>query len=314
MRPPALDMMSPAAKARAKTLVIVNPVAGGGRGGRTRAAVADYLRKQGAKAELVESRSTEDVRRLAAEAADAGYAAIVALGGDGTFHHVVNGAMGRDVVLGFFPAGNGNDIASGLGIPQDPVAAAHAFLTRAPRPVDALRARLADGSTQIYLGVGGMGLDADAAQLVHGRFRWLPGAARYIAAALWALATFHPLGVEAEMDGARVNAAAMFAAVANSPGYGSGLMIAPAATMDDGMLDVTLVGALDWTEILEAIPVMFRTGDLRWPQIQRFRTRRVALRADRPALFHGDGEVLGHAPVEVEVLPGAVRVAGVGRR
>ncbi len=289
--------------------VIVNPTAGGGRAGRAEPAVADYLRSHGCAAEFARSRDSADVRRLAAEAAGRGCDTIAALGGDGTFHHAVRGAFGSGVAFAFLPAGNGNDIARGLGIPGDPVDAARVLLRYLPRPVDALRARFAAGGEEVFLGAGGLGLDAETAQEVNGRFRRLPGVARYIAAALWTLTHFTPLLIECVADAAApLHLPIILAAVANSPTYGSGLWIAPTAKMDDGQLEVTLVGALPFTRILEAIPVLARTGDLRWPEIRRLRARRVTLRAARTALFHGDGEILGQAPVEIECLPGAVRI------
>src|SRR6266851_5774064 len=246
----------------AKTLILVNPVAGGGRAERARPHVADYLARQGFRAEFAQPQSAQDLQRLAREGVAAGYGAIVALGGDGTFQQIVQATLGSQVVLGFFPAGGGNDIAAALGIPRDPVAA------------------------------------------------------RYIAGALWALATFAPFHVTAEIDGqpAAASGPMMFAAIANTPTYGAGVKIAPTAEIDDGQLDLVLVGELAWTRLLEVIPLMLRTGDVRWPEIQRFRARRVVLRADRAALFHGDGELLGEAPVEVENLPGAIVVAAPPRK
>ncbi len=300
----------------AKTLILVNPVAGGGRAERARPHVADYLARQGFRAEFAQPQSAQDLQRLAREGVAAGYGAIVALGGDGTFQQIVQATLGSQVVLGFFPAGGGNDIAAALGIPRDPVAAAHVFLHSAPRRMDVLRARFGAGNTSVYVGGGGLGLDAQAAALANGGFRRLPGAARYIAGALWALATFAPFHVTAEIDGqpAAASGPMMFAAVANTPTYGAGVKIAPTAEIDDGQLDLVLVGELAWTRLLEVIPLMLRTGDVRWPEIRRFRARRVVLGADRAALFHGDGELLGEAPVEVENLPGAIVVAAPPRR
>ncbi len=301
----------------AKTLILVNPAAGGGRAKRAQPQVADYLQRQGFKADFAESQSAEDLQRLAAEASAAGYGCVVALGGDGAFQQVVKGTLGAGVTLGFFPAGGGNDIAGALGIPKDPVAAAHVFLHSQPRPMDVARARLAQGTTSFYVGGGGLGLDAEAARLANGKFRHLPGAARYVAGALWALAAFQPFHLEAEMDSKPAAAAGgplLFAAVANTPTYGAGVKIAPAAEIDDGLLDITLVRDLSWTRVIEMIPVMLRTGDVRWPEIQRFRARRVWLKADRRVPFHGDGEVLGEAPVEIENLPGAIRVVAPARK
>ncbi len=295
---------------REKILVLVNPAADRGRSTQAQRPVADYLAGRGCKADFLRSQSSEDFEQRAAEGVTAGYRAIVALGGDGTFQHLVKATLGADVALGFFPAGVGNDIAAGLGLPLDPVAAAHAFLHSPPRLVDILRARFSDGRSSVYVGGGGLGLDAQAAQYASGKFRRLSGAARYIAAALWAMAAFQPFHLQAEIDGELYapSEPLMLAAAANTPTYGAGIKIAPTAEMDDGLLDLVLVKQLSWTRLLEIIPVILRTGDVRGPEIQRFRARRVRLRADRPVLFHGDGEVLGNAPVEIETLPGAVRV------
>ncbi len=300
-----------------KTLVLVNPAAGRGRARSAQSQVAEYLRLQGHPADFFESQSAQDFEGRAAAAAAGGYASIVALGGDGSFQHLVKATLGADVILGFFPAGGGNDVAGALGIPKDTVAAAHAFLRSRPRPMDVLRAHLAGGKIGHYVGGGGLGLDAEAAGLANGKFRSWPGAARYVAGALWALASFEPFSLEIEVDGESVatdDSRVILAAVVNTPNYGAGVKIAPAAEIDDGLLDVVLVGELAWTRLVEAIPVLLRTGDLRWPEVRRFRGRRVCLRAGRPVVFHGDGEVLGEAPVEIENLPGAIRVAAPLRK
>jgi diacylglycerol kinase (ATP) len=301
-----------------KILVIANPVAGGGRARRARPLLEDYLQQHGVRADFVESKSTEDLRAQAGQAVDAGYRTIATLGGDGAFHHLLEATSGRDVTLGFFPAGNGNDIADALGLPKDPIAAAHVFLTASPRPIDVVRAEFRDGSNTIFMGAGGTGLDAEAAQLANSRFRRWPGVTRYLAGALSALRKFRPLAIEADLDteigAARWQGGVLLAAVANAPCYGSGFRIAPEATVDDGWLNVLLVEALPWTRVLEALPILLRNGDLRWPEIHRYRVRRVRLASDRPALVHGDGELLGETPVEFRVMPGAVRVIAPAHR
>jgi diacylglycerol kinase (ATP) len=78
--------------------------------------------------------------------------------------------------------------------------------------------------------------------------------------------------------------------------------------MDDGWLEVVLVGEVDWTRLLEALPILLTTGNLHFEEVHRFRCRRVRLEAGRTAKVHGDGELLGESPAEFEVIPGAVRV------
>ncbi len=293
---------------RRNTLLVINPVAGGGQARRFAPRILDLLRKHGVQVHAEESSSKEHLQNLAGHAAAAGYQVVAVLGGDGAMHHAVNAALHSGVDFAFFPAGNGNDIARGLNLPLDPFAAAMQFVRGQPQPVDVLRARFRDGATHHYLAVGGLGLDAEAARLVHGRFRRLPGALRYISAALWALREYRPVELRVQADNLPWQGAVLLAAVANGPCYGAGVRIEPAARMDDGMLNIVLVGELPFLRILDAILIVLRTGNLHWPEIRRIAAHRVTLTpVSATAWFHGDGEVLGRAPLEVEVLPGAVR-------
>lgn len=301
-----------------KFLILMNPSAGRGRAAQVRSAVQEYLRGQGAAADIVGTGSAEEMRRRAAEARGAGYTHVVALGGDGTFHQILNGAFGSDAVLGLLPAGGGNDIARALELPADAIAAAHTLLHAPARAVDVLRVRsdiLTPGApATLYIGAGGLGLDAEAARLANGRYRRLPGIVRYIAAALAAFREFRPFELELEVDGARRAARALLIAVANTPSYGSGVIVAPTAQMDDSWMDLMLVAPLGWMQIFDALMLALRTGEIPWPEITRLRARRVRLGADRPATFHGDGEILGEAPLEIELLPQAVRVVAPAKK
>ncbi len=221
--------------------MIVNPAAGGGRALRAEARVAKLLRMRGHAADFTRSKSSEDLREQAERGAREGYRYVVALGGDGAFHHLVEALHGTEAVAGFFPAGNGNDIAADLGIPADPLDAAEAFLKSAPRAIDLIRAQFGDGPTAHYIGAGGMGLDAEAAHLANTKFKRLPGVTRYLVGALWEFFHGGSIGLHAEIDGVAWDGRALFVAVANSTRYGSGIRIAPEAKMDDGWIDVALV-------------------------------------------------------------------------
>jgi diacylglycerol kinase (ATP) len=291
------------------TFVIVNPSSGGGRGLRTEPEVRRLLATHGCRAEFARSKSPEDITELAARAAAEGFRYIVALGGDGAFHHLVEGVLGTDAVAGFFPAGSGNDIARALGIPCDPVAAADAFLRARPRNIDLVRVRFDDGRVTHYAGVGGMGLDAEAAYLANTRYKTWPGVTRYLAGAFTIFFRQPLLQLSAQLDEIAWAGTALFVAVANGPTYGSGVRIAPNAKMDDGALEIVIVGKVSLARLIEALPIVLTSGDLRgFPEVMRYRARRVALGADKPARVHGDGEELGHSPAEFEVLPGAICV------
>jgi diacylglycerol kinase (ATP) len=295
-------------QATGKVLILVNPASGRGAAATIRPAVEDYFRSQQFPAHFVTTQSAADLEQRAACAAGEGYSCVAVLGGDGTFHFLLRGAFGTNIPLGILPAGSGNDIAMGLGIPLDPPAAAASLIRSTPRAVDVVRVRFADGSERVFIGAGGIGLDAEANQLATGRFRRLPGVTRYIAGALAALRRAEPLRLTAEFDDGSWQGEVLFAAVANSPTYGAGVQIAPDARMDDGLLNLVLVEPLSLARVLEAIPIVLRDGDLRWPQVHRFTTKRLLLRPEKNSPFHGDGEILGEAPAEFQILPESVQV------
>lgn len=290
-------------------LVIVNPASGGGRARRVEPQIAAYLASQGANARFVHSQSSEDIRNQAARAAGDSIRYVVALGGDGAFHHVVEGVRGTDAVAGFFPAGNGNDIACPLGIPASAFGAAKAFFHSKPRFVDLVRVTFADGHTAHFIGAGGMGLDAEAAHQANTRFRRFPGITRYLAGALWSFSHEQPMDLRAKFDDQSWSGRALFAAIANGTSYGAGVRIAPEAKMDDGWLDAVVIGELGWLRLFRAIPIVLTSGNLqRFEEVRRFRCRRAALESVQPVKIHGDGELLGESPAEFEILPGAIQV------
>jgi diacylglycerol kinase (ATP) len=263
-------------------------------------------------AEFVFTESVQDLELLASQAIAAGRRVLLALGGDGTFQGLANAAFGRDVLVGILPAGGGNDFAYTIGMPKkDPTGAARAILASRPRAIDLLRARTADGRERLYAGGGGIGLDAEAARHAATTYRHLPGRLRYLAGAVRAFCGFQRLTVHAQFPGSEVppiKARALVAAALNTPMYGAGIRLAPAAQVDDGLLTAIVVKDLSALEVLALVPRLLLRGDLPNSKVQRVSVPRVRLTADCECLFHGDGEILGPAPVEIEVVPNAIRV------
>lgn len=294
---------------KADTLVIVNPCAGGGSAARRQTEVADYFASQGHSVAFSESANLEDIRCQAAHAVSDGFRFVLALGGDGAAHQVIEGLLGTAGIAGILPAGNGNDIARELGIPLDPISAADAFLHSEVRLIDVIRATFADGREAHILAAGGMGLDAEAAHLANTTFRNWPGVSRYLAGALTAFFKSATFEVRAVADGRLWSGRALLVVVANGPFYGAGLRIAPEAQIDDGTMDILFVRPVGWTRFLEAIPMLLTSGDLRFPEIERCTARKLRLESDRPIRVHGDGDFLGESPVDLEIIPKAIRIA-----
>lgn len=102
--------------------------------------------------------------------------------------------------------------------------------------------------------------------------------------------------------------AVLLAAVFNAPSYGGGLRVAPDALLDDRQLDVAFVQDLSASQMLRALVKLLRNGTLPEAYVKRGRGRSVVLSADRPCMFHGDGEIVGSTPVQIEVIPRGIRV------
>ena len=292
-------------------IVFVNSVAGRGRARDFLPRVQEAFKSRQVRAVFVITNSAAELESSAQKAILQGQRVLLAMGGDGTFQALANAAFGADVVLGVLPMGGGNDFAAALGLPSDPVRAAEAVLGGQPRIVDLVRAGTADGQSRLYAGGGGVGLDAEAARYASGAYQHLPGRLRYIASALRALAGYVPLHIRIDFPGSEFpsfEAKSMLVAALNSPTYGAGLRLAPEATVDDGSLHVVLIEELSKLGVLKLLPRLMGSGELRTSRIKRWRVPRVRLTTDRPSLFHGDGEILGPTPVEIEVLVKAVRV------
>src|SRR5580692_2606957 len=146
-----------------QTVVFVNPTAGGGRARACLPRIQRVFEAASLPTGFIFVRSAGDLESKVLDAINRGKQLLFALGGDGTFQGLVNAAYGSEVILGVLPAGGGNDFAGALQIPENPVEAAEAILRAQPKQVDLVRARTADGRVRLYLGGGGLGIDAETA-------------------------------------------------------------------------------------------------------------------------------------------------------
>ena len=295
--------------------VFVNPSAGrGGAAGKV-LEVREAFARQNYFVNIEESTSAESLRNSVRAAIGEGCGTLIAMGGDGTVQLVVNEAIAHQARVGIIPAGGGNDFAAALGIARNVEEAVGVIVRGECRAVDVARVRTTVGEDAVYLGMylggGGMGLDAEAVRFASGKFSRWPGRLRYLASAIAALRGFKGVEIELtfpESDLPKIQRTVLLAAVLNTPTFGGGLRLAPEARVDDGMLDVVTIEMLSVPEVLALIPRLLLNGELKTQRVQRVRAAKVKLTTQRETWFQGDGELLGVSPVEIEVLPGALRV------
>jgi diacylglycerol kinase (ATP) len=298
-----------------RALVVHNPTAGGGRAGRLAPQVVERLRGDGVQVAQHPTRSLEDARLAACQAAPE-VDAVVAVGGDGTVGACAAGladagpaggspgGSGVRAALGVVPAGGGNDAARSLGLPAgDPLAAAGLLTRLHRRPAD-----LATVAGRAYLNVAGAGFDSEVNRVANQRLGWARGRPRYVGAVLAQLVVGGTATFELVLDGRAQRLEGWLVAVANGPSYGGGMRVAPGASLADGLLDVVVIGAIGKLEFLRTFPKVFSGGHVGHPAVAVHRAARVELDADRPLAVYADGEPAGTLPATFEVRPAAVTV------
>jgi diacylglycerol kinase (ATP) len=280
-------------------LVIRNPAAGRGRASREWPAIS---RKLPGFEDVATTRPGEAV----SIAEKASHKIVVAYGGDGTVHEVVNGLMraGARATLGVIPVGSGDDFAKMLGNPLEKIFAGKT------RFVDIGRITVA-GEIRYFANGMDIGFGAHGARNVASVPGFLSGLGAYLAALVITLVRYPRLRVRLAIDdGAPLEVATVMTAVMNGSTFGGSFRVCPDARVDDGLLDVLRVDLLGRLEILGLVPKIMRGthgGDSR---LTLRRARRVVIESDEPLLVEADGEIVFAAAsrLEVALLPGALRV------
>ena len=304
--------------------MIVNPAAGGGRAGRQLGAVRAELSRLGLEHHVERTRSLEHARELAAAATAAGEAA-VAFGGDGLVGAVAGVLAGSPGTLGVLPGGRGNDFARVLGIGGDPVSACAVLAGGQTRALDLGVATPlvvpeggqdgggADGhgpdgdGRRTFIGIASCGFDSEANRIAN-ETRLVRGNLVYAYGAMRALAGWRPATFMVTLDGGeRISHTGYSFAAANSAAFGGGMFLAPQASLQDGLLDVVLVGDTARLRYLRMLPTVFKGTHVQLPEVTVLRAQRVEVHADRPFTMYADGDPLCKLPVALTVAPGAVR-------
>jgi YegS/Rv2252/BmrU family lipid kinase len=286
--------------------VIGNPKAGKGRTDWD----ALVARLNGAELWLTErqGQGTEFVT----EARQAGVDLVVAAGGDGTVHEVVNGLLKdhRSATLGIVPLGSGCDYARTFGIPQD-VAAACARITASspPRVVDAGEISCWRGEVEevrYFANIAEVGIGPEVVARASRLPRYL-GPAMYFAAFWLSLPRYERRTASIRMDSAAYEGGLMDLVVAIGQVFGGGMRVAPTADPSDGRFDVQVHfgSKLDYVGMTAKV---YRGTHVPHPRIREERAAMVEVTCTPPGLIEADGEVVGTTPATFRILPGALRL------
>lgn len=307
-----------AAEGRRGFTFLVNPSSGGGAAPEAVVPVARLLRDAGATVDVTYSPGPKAMAGLVDEALGRNDV-VVSVGGDGMLSSLAGAVSRADGTLAVLPAGRGNDFARMLGLPDAAADQARLLLEGDVRRVDLLSLGLPGAGERRVAGSVYSGVDARASEIVD-KAQWLPRRLQYPYAAVRSLATYQPARYSVSVDGETRDYVAATVVVANSAYYGKGMKIAPAAVIDDGLLDVIVIEAAGRLDMLRSLPKVYDGSHVDLAEVTVLTGRRVELRATgrHPVPVGGDGEPLGVLPgltadpATVEVLPAALSIIAGG--
>ena len=281
--------------------LIVNPSAAGGRTSRALPAVQSRLGDLGLAHQVTLTDNLDHARELARDAAAAGVMA-VGFGGDGLIGAVAGALQGTDGVLGVLPGGRGNDFARTLGIPLEPRAACDVLADGVVRALD-----MGEAGGRTFIGIASCGFDSEANRIAN-ETRLVRGNLVYAYGALRALVGWRPATFTIELDGGTRTTTGYTVAAANSKAYGGGMWLAPDASLEDGMLDLVIVGDAPKLRFVRLLPTVFKGEHVRQPNVAVLRCSEARISAERPFEMYADGDPIATLPVTVRALAGAVKV------
>ena len=311
-------------------ILIANPISGKGNAKNIAEQAYTALTESGRHGQLMLTSASGDAKRFAQEAVSDGTRFIIACGGDGTLHEVVNGiATVPDVTLGVLPCGRGNDFAAAIGVPLKSEAAIATLLYGTPIRVDLGRCyqdsrQLTVNSCQLkdatvepessltdnqqpttnnyFITIATCGYDTEVSRRAAKGTPLFAGTASYAYAAVETLFYYEPPSVRLEGDFGTYEGPLLLAATGITSRYGGGFKIVPDARINDGLFDICIVRPVSSVTVLRLLVTLFWGGHVKHPAVSMHQTRTLKIETDTPMLLYADGEPMCETPATIEII------------
>jgi diacylglycerol kinase (ATP) len=281
--------------------VVINPVSGSGKGAILGTETAGFFSEKRLPYQIITATSADKLRVNLAEFLDNNVGSIdgvIAVGGDGLVHLVLQMVVPRNIPFSAIPAGTGNDFVRALGWNlEDIKTQLNAVVSKPPSALD-----LGLVDSEWFGAVLSTGFDSVVNEKAN-TLKWPKGPNKYNVAIAMELPKFKPLKYTIELDSQVIETEAMLIAVGNGHSYGGGMKVCPDAVMNDGLFDVMVLRPVSKVEFVRVFPTVFSGRHVEHKQVDIYRTKRVSLHA--PAIAYADGERIGGLPVRAECIAGA---------
>jgi diacylglycerol kinase (ATP) len=279
-------------------VLITNPISGKGKAAAVAEQAFQRLTAERHTGRLELTTQPGDANRIAQEAIENGSHWIIACGGDGTVHEVVNAIAEKpDVVLGVLPCGKGNDFAEALKIPTKPVDAVGVLLEGATRQVD-----LGKIGDHYFDTIVTCGYDAEVSRRVTEEGAPFSGTASYVYTAITTLFSYRSPAARLEGDFGSYEGKILLTATGITSSYGGGMKIVPGAIIDDGLFDVCIIEPVPHRTVLRLLVTLFWGGHAGHRAVRMHRTKSLTIETDPPILLYADGERICYTPATIEIV------------
>jgi len=301
---------------RGKVKLIFNPIANLGRAWNAASALRPIVAEhEGADwtGTVFPTHATE----LARQAAEDGYELVIAMGGDGTMHEVMNGLMQvpaeKRPKLGLVPLGSGNDLAYACGISAVPEEALRQAFNGTPHYIDVARIKDDYGREEFWANAVGIGFDT-IVTIKSRKVKNFQGFAAYLIAVFQTiLFQYEQFHLNINIDGKNMEKDSVFLVLMNGKREGGGFHVTPDAVPDDGLLDYLLVDKVSRLKMLRILPEVLKGTQAKMKECHLGRFEKMEIQSDRPLFLHVDGEIFAtpSAPVThltIEMIKSGIQV------
>lgn len=298
--------------------IILNPVSGKGKGKRQLAKIKPLLQEANIDFELHSCGYVLHEQQLLTDGIEAGYRNFILIGGDGTFHGVLNSFMEqpaeirKETTFAMVPAGTGNDWCRTFqhsASPRKIISWLIAGKTLVQDVGWATYEENGEAGKRYFLNVAGMGFDAFVAK--HYLSESPSNSLVYLKGLLSGLFKFDAPKVHIQFDSEEVSDTAFILAAGNGRYFGGGMNITPRSDPQDGLLDLTLVRGITKLQVISLLPSLYAGSFYdKTSKITHHRSKEAAVTSDTPVYLQLDGELVGHTPARFGIEPQAIRVVG----
>jgi diacylglycerol kinase (ATP) len=291
------------AKRRLYVLILaINPSSGRGRARNLALIAKDYFSERGIPVTLLEGASLADFReKLIYHLDHESVSGVVAFGGDGFIHEIIQHIVPRQIPLGVIPCGTGNDLARSIGVYRLSLTQQLDLIVgKDPQCID-----LGQVGESWFAAILSSGFDALVNERANG-MRWPKGRMRYNIAMIEKIIQLRAHFYRIRLDKEFIDVRATLVTVANGASYGGGMNVCPDAALDDGLFDVMVLGEVSRTELLKVFPKVYSGRHVGHPAVSFYRCREIEIIGSGSSF--ADGEPISSLPLSATCISNAMKV------